>query len=137
MAMAQVAAATRDLPLTPTQRQRLGTAAAEATMNAMEHGNGFRPEIPVLIVVRASPGALSVRIRDEGGGRATPGPSPILEAAAPDLEAKLAGSQPPRGWGLFLIKSLVDEMRVTTDGDHHAVELTLRLEGRARGGQSA
>jgi anti-sigma regulatory factor (Ser/Thr protein kinase) len=73
--------------------------------------------------VLASEVDLSVRITDEGE-------SPVLspESQTPDLEAKLEGLQTPRGWGLFLIKNMVDEMRVTGDGSHHTVELVLHLE---------
>ena len=38
------------------------------------------------------------------------------DAEAPDIERKLAGEQKPRGWGLFLIKNMVDSMDVTSDG---------------------
>ena len=92
-------------------------------MNAMEHGNHYRDDQPVGIQVLASPSALMVRISDYGGGQ------PIPEPDAPDLEAKLAGLQSPRGWGLFLIKNMVDEMRVQTDEVHHTVELIINLEG--------
>ena len=51
-----------------------------------------------------------------------------------DLTAKLAGQQSPRGWGLFLIQNMVDEMHVTTDDVHHTVELVIHLtEGAQRG----
>ncbi|MEA2134220.1 MAG: hypothetical protein QOC68_2129, partial [Solirubrobacteraceae bacterium] len=33
------------------------------------------------------------------------------------------------GWGLFLIENMVDETRETSDGEHHTLELALRLEG--------
>ena len=69
----------------------------------------LRPEKPVAIQVRADADELIVSITDHGGGQ------PIPEADAPDLEAKLAGLQSPRGWGLFLIRSMVDDMRVTAD----------------------
>ena len=36
------------------------------------------------------------------------------EAEVPDIEAKLAGLQRPRGWGLFLIKNMVDEAHEST-----------------------
>jgi hypothetical protein len=36
--------------------------------------------------------------------------------------------QTPRGWGLFLIKSLVDDMQVSRDGAHHTVDLILHLK---------
>jgi anti-sigma regulatory factor (Ser/Thr protein kinase) len=53
----------------------------------------------------------------------------IPEAQTPNLEAKLAGLQSPRGWGLFLIKNMVDEMNITSDEIHHAVELIFLLAG--------
>ncbi len=71
------------------------------------------------VAVRASEAAISVSITDHGGG------PPAFESPAPDLEAKLAGLQTPRGWGLFLIEKMVDSMRVTTDGAHHTIELIM------------
>ena len=129
-AMEEVAGTVEGLGLPDRTLERLKTAVAEATMNAMEHGNRYRPEVPVVIEVLASGEDLSVRITDEGE-------SPVLssESQTPDLEAKLEGLQTPRGWGLFLIKNMVDEMRVTGDGAHHTVELVLHLEDPERGGQ--
>jgi anti-sigma regulatory factor (Ser/Thr protein kinase) len=97
-------------------------------MNAIEHGNQSNPELPVEIGIRLDAGELLVRITDQGGDRE------ILEVETPDLEAKLEGLQKPRGWGLFLIKNMVDDLRVTTDGIHHTVELVMRLEGGNDGG---
>jgi anti-sigma regulatory factor (Ser/Thr protein kinase) len=47
----------------------------------------------------------------------------------PDLKAKLKGAQSPRGWGLFLIQNMVDEMRVSGNPDHHTIELVINLKG--------
>jgi anti-sigma regulatory factor (Ser/Thr protein kinase) len=67
LAMERVAEAVKELGL-PTQRlERLKTAVAEATMNAMEHGNRCRPEVPVKIQVLTSEADLLVRITDQGG----------------------------------------------------------------------
>src|SRR3989440_947305 len=99
---------------------------AEATMNAMEHGNHYLPDRPVSIKVLASQGALSVRITDHGGTRILPSESGI---EVPDIEAKLAELQTPRGWGLFLIKHMVDEMNISSDESHHTVELIMYLKG--------
>ena len=71
----------------------------------------------------ASKTDLAVHVTDQGRGE------PSAEVDAPDLAAKLAGAETPRGWGLFLIKNLVDEINVTTDRSGHTVELVLRLEG--------
>jgi serine phosphatase RsbU (regulator of sigma subunit)/anti-sigma regulatory factor (Ser/Thr protein kinase) len=108
--------------LDPARRQRLETAVAEATMNAMEHGNHYQADLPVHIQVLHSPERLVVRISDHGGG------APISLAEAPDLDAKLAGLQSPRGWGLFLIQNMVDELNVSGDSEHHVIELVLNTK---------
>ena len=46
------------------------TAVAEAAMNAIEHGNDGRAELPVDVEVVVSGGVLTVRITDEGDRRA-------------------------------------------------------------------
>jgi anti-sigma regulatory factor (Ser/Thr protein kinase) len=118
--------------LSKPRLERLKTAVSEAAMNAIEHGNKGRAELPVDVRVTVTPEELSVMITDQGGDY------PIPAAETPDLEAKLAGLQNPRGWGLFLIKNMVDDMRVTTDGQHHRVELIVHLgeeEVEADGGQ--
>ena len=124
-----VASAIEYLGLTQQRLERFKTAVAEAALNAMEHGNYYRAELPVLIEVSASDTQLSVKITDEGSG-----PS-AFHSETPDLEAKLEGMQTPRGWGLFLIKNMVDDMEVTGDEHHHTVELILHLDGRAEGGK--
>lgn len=121
IAMARVAEVTSDLGLPPVKLERLKTAVAEATMNAIEHGNDNREELPVSLRVTADDREIVVRIIDQGGNE------PIPEPQTPDLDAKLAGLQSPRGWGLFLIKNMVDEMRVISDTTHHAVELVFWL----------
>jgi anti-sigma regulatory factor (Ser/Thr protein kinase) len=120
----EVARAVSGLGLPERTLERLKTAVAEATMNAMEHGNRYNPEIPVKIQVWRLEECLLVRIIDRGGG---PPPSP--DAELPDLEAKLEGTQTPRGWGLFLIKNMVDEVRVSGNPDHHTIELVIYLKG--------
>ena len=123
-AMEEVARAVSGLGLPQRTLERLKTAVAEATMNAMEHGNRYNPEVPVNIQVWRLEDCLLVRIIDRGGG---PPPSP--DAETPDLEAKLEGAQSPRGWGLFLIRNMVDELRVSGNPDHHTIELVTYLKG--------
>jgi serine phosphatase RsbU (regulator of sigma subunit)/anti-sigma regulatory factor (Ser/Thr protein kinase) len=123
LAMETVADAIRELNLPEDRLEKLKTAVAETTMNALEHGNKYREDLSVKIIVRATPSILSVQITDHGGGQQIPEPE------TPDLEAKLAGLQSPRGWGLFLIKQMVDELHVTTDETHHSVELVFELRG--------
>jgi serine phosphatase RsbU (regulator of sigma subunit)/anti-sigma regulatory factor (Ser/Thr protein kinase) len=124
----RVAEAVAGLGLPAARLERLKTAVAEAAMNAIEHGNESRPELPVEITVRTDAGSLVVGVTDRGGERAIP------EAETPDLEAKLEGLQKPRGWGLYLIRNTVDEVRETGDGLRHTIELVVHLEGGADAG---
>ena len=113
------------LHLDPARLDKLKTATAEATMNAIEHGNQSDAELLVGVAVRSGGGELSVRITDRGGDQ------PVAEAETPDLEAKLEGLQKPRGWGLFLIQNMVDDVRVEADGSDHTIELIMKLDGGA------
>jgi anti-sigma regulatory factor (Ser/Thr protein kinase) len=128
-ALERVAAAVAKLDLLPADRlEELKTAVAEAVMNAAEHGNRHRADLPVAVRVAASAAQLEVSITDQGGDR------PIPDAAEPDLDAKLAGEQSPRGWGLFLIRNMVDELRTSSDGAHHTIHLVMHLRGHGAAG---
>ena len=124
VALAQVAEAVAGEGLSPGRLERLKTAVAETAMNAIEHGNRNQPEVPVDVVVTVADGDIVVTITDQGGAPQEAGP-----AAEPDLAAKLAGEQAPRGWGLFLIRHMVDAMDVTTEGTRHTVRLVMRAGG--------
>jgi anti-sigma regulatory factor (Ser/Thr protein kinase) len=128
LAMETVAETARGLGFAGENLERLKTAVAEATMNAMEHGNHYGSELPVELQVLATDRDFLVRITDRGSG-----PPPTDAGDTPDIEAKLEGIQKARGWGLFLIKSMVDEMNVTGDEGHHTVELVVHLD--AEGGK--
>ena len=121
MALERVGATVAPLGLAPARLRRLETAVAEATMNAMEHGNATAP-------TARSRSACSRRATTGSASRSPTSavPGRRREAEVPDLEAKLAGLQRPRGWGLFLIKNMVDEARETGDGERHTLELVMR-----------
>jgi serine phosphatase RsbU (regulator of sigma subunit)/anti-sigma regulatory factor (Ser/Thr protein kinase) len=123
LAIDQVAEAVAGLGLVGQRLERLKTAVGEATMNAIEHGNGNRPELPVEVTVTTDDTDLKVRITDQGGDR---GALPDVET--PDLEAKLAGLQTPRGWGLFLIQNMVDRLETAVNEHHHTIELVMHLK---------
>jgi serine/threonine-protein kinase RsbW len=129
LALARVAESVQGLGLPDARLEKLKTAVAEATMNAIEHGNGNRAEIPVEVEVTQDGDEIIVAISDQGG-EDNPGESP---AEQPDLLKKLDGGQSPRGWGLFLIRNMVDAMDITTNGQRHTIWLTMRTGGAERG----
>lgn len=119
VAIAGVAEAVEGLELAPARLERLKTAVGEAVMNAIEHGNEGRSDLDVGVTVLSSETSVVVRVSDRGGDKEIP------EATVPDIEAKLAGEQTPRGWGLFLVEQMVDEVRVERNGGVNTVELVL------------
>ena len=130
LAMDRVAATVATLDLTPARLERLKTAVSETAMNAIEYGSQGDPAVPVRVSVRRTPTTLQVRIADAGLGGAVPSPG---EAELPDLDAKLAGLQKPRGWGLFLIQQMVDHVEVVREGERQTVVLSLDLGGAGDG----
>lgn len=125
LAIEKVSAAIAPLGLDQARLERLKTAVGETVMNAIEHGNHNDDSLDVGIRVIADTGRLVVRVTDHGADMEIP------EAATPDIEAKLAGEQTPRGWGLFLISEMVDEVNRARENGSHVVELVMNREGEA------
>jgi serine phosphatase RsbU (regulator of sigma subunit)/anti-sigma regulatory factor (Ser/Thr protein kinase) len=123
IAISRVTEAVGNLGMEVSRLERLKTAVGETVMNAIEHGNDNRAEIPVEIEVRATVASVTVRVSDQGGDKTIP------DAQTPDIEAKLAGEQTPRGWGLFLIGQMVDEINTESHDKVHTVELVMNREG--------
>lgn len=123
MALWRVAEVVESIGLSTDRVEQLKTAVGEAAMNAIEHGNQSQPEIPVEIQVLRDDTRLVIEITDQGGG-----PPPGLREL-PDLEQKLAGLQTARGWGLFLIENMVDELHRRNDGSQQTVTLVIYLPG--------
>jgi len=127
-ALEAVADAVKDLGLSARRLERLRTAVGETTMNAIEHGNLNDPLLPVSVLATLEGDDLVVRITDRGGSDTG------MSSSSPDLDAKIDGRQKTRGWGLFLVDSMVDEANVIADGDKRTVELIFHLKGEHHGG---
>ncbi len=82
----------------------LKTAVAEACTNAIEHGNRLKRNTMVLVTLSMSKESLEVKVRDAGDGF-------TAKLDKPAIENQVEGTQDTRGWGVFLIKNLVDELQ--------------------------
>jgi len=85
----------------------LKTAVGEACLNAIEHGNKMDTSTKVGITLTMEDSKLQVSVKDEGKG--------IEEIPTPSIESKIKGEDKPRGWGIFLIKNLVNEVTFEQD----------------------
>jgi len=126
LVLARVADAVADRGLSARSLDRLKTAVAETAMNAIEHGNRNRSELPVRVEVDMAGQEIVVAVTDLGGDR-DGGGGAGREPVEPDLDLKLVGGQSPRGWGLFLIRHMVDAIDETTQGTWHTVRLVMRI----------
>ncbi len=98
----------------------LGLAVREGAINAMKHAHHFDAALPVALDFRMHDATLEISILDRG-----PGFDPAAQPDPREPENLLR----PCGRGLFLIRSLVDEVSfVHRDG---GMEVVLVKRGRA------
>jgi len=93
-------AVAEQMEFTPDRIEDLKTAVAEACMNAIEHGNNQDRAIQISVQMVIMPDKLEVRVSDMG---LQPMPDPLPQP----------GSGEMRGWGMYFIQKLVDEMEIT------------------------
>ena len=112
-------AANRRLGLDDGTLYRLLVAATEAVNNAIIHGNRSDPDRTVHVFMRATSRRILLRVEDEGQGfDAQALPSPLEE------ENLLKD----HGRGVFLIRSLMDEVRFIRLRRGSAAIMVLRLD---------
>ena len=105
--MDSAAAAAKIMGFHQNRIEDLRTAVAEACINAIEHGNQLDTDTAVLVTLTMKSESLEVDVKDQGAGV-------TREVETPDIERKLAEVEDKRGWGMFLIKNLVDEVEFRT-----------------------
>ena len=103
VAMESVAAVANMMGFHPGRVDDLKTATSEACANAMEHGNRFKRDTKVLVTLKIDKKRLEVNVKDEGKGIKK-------KVKDPEIEKQIDGCEDARGWGIFLIKNLVDEL---------------------------
>jgi serine/threonine-protein kinase RsbW len=94
----------------------LKTAVAEAVTNAIEHGNQHNLEVKVLIVLTIQEKSLALNVVDQGCR-----PIPVLP-----IEREPKSNN--RGWGMFLIKNLMDEVEVVAQPGRNEIKMVIHLE---------
>jgi len=101
---ARTVAAQMDFP--DSRIEDVKTVVSEGFLNAIRHGNRGREGRKVKIRFLMESEALRIEITDHGRGF-DPDRVP-----APQLRKKIQHREPPGGWGLFLIRQLVDKLEV-------------------------
>ena len=122
-AMDLAASVARRMGFPPDRIEDIKTAVSEATTNAIEHGNKDHAEQKVLVVLAPESERLEINVTDRSDT-----PFPPADGQTPNIEDKLAGLSNTRGWGMFLIKELVDEVEFTSSGSGNQVRMVVHLK---------
>ena len=121
IAMASAATFAKMLGLAPERIEDLKTIVAEASINAMQHGNKDRPDARVTVSMMLKSNTIHVAVADQGKGFSAFLPDPNIERIVNELD-------PPVGFGTFLIRQLADQVDIekTADGTN-IVRMTIKL----------
>jgi len=111
-------AAMHDFP--PGRIEDLKTVVAEAAINAMQHGNKWRPDTEVHIRFNFIDNAIQIFVTDAGEG--------IKEVLPlPDIDRIVNQLDPPVGFGIYLIRKLADEVEFNTDTENgHCLKMVIK-----------
>lgn len=93
----------------------LKTALSEAVINSIEHGNQLNAQLPVQVIALVENSALTLKIIDQG------------QQPLPSLNLARQERVDHRGWGLFLVKSLVDEVKALVSPGRNELQITLYM----------
>lgn len=104
----------------PDRVEDLKTAVAEACMNAIEHGNKLDATTRVGIRLVVDKDKLQIAVQDQGRG--------VAKMRTPDIEGRMEGKLDPRGWGIFLIENLMDEVTFESTAEGGVVKMIIYLE---------
>ena len=128
VAMACSASFARIYGLPAERIEDLKTIVAEAATNAMQHGNGGRPEAQVTVKLKVIADLLRITVKDEGDGF-----NGVYKD--PDIDRIIAEKDDPVGFGLFLMRQLADGLDFKRlHGGGHMVEMLINLKSQAHCG---
>ena len=104
----------------PGRIEDLKTVVAEAAINAMQHGNQWRPDAEVRIFFNFFNDAIQIFVADEGQGIKEVLPQPDIDRIVNQLD-------PPVGFGIYLIRSLADEVEFNAASDNgHCLKMVIK-----------
>ncbi|MBE7554086.1 MAG: ATP-binding protein [Anaerolineales bacterium] len=113
VATSAIATLAHHMGFSPERVDDLKTALSEAVINSIEHGNQLNDELKVEIIALIEYSALTLKIIDQG------------QQPLPNLNLVRQERADHRGWGLYLIKSLVDEVKALVTPGRNELQIKL------------
>jgi serine/threonine-protein kinase RsbW len=116
LAASKTAQAVADyLDLDEEKTAEVTMALIEACINAFEHGKGTDNNVYIKFILQEE--ALIIEIKDKGKGFDS------AKVEMPEIEKKLH-SKRKRGWGLQLMRELMDDVVIDSDADGTTITMT-------------
>ena len=106
----------RKMGFSPDRVDNLKMAIGEAVTNAIEHGNQLNAEANVFVGLTVQSSSLTLDVVDQG------------QQPIPEIPAERGVRDDNRGWGMLLIKDLVDEVEVVATPGYNKITMVARLE---------
>lgn len=122
VAINSAATVARQLGFEQDRIEDVKTAVGEVCINAIEHGGNLREARDIRVRFILEPAELRIDVCDGGTG------FDLAEVDVPRIDDKVGGGN-PRGWGLFIIRALVDDLQVRESG-RHGNEVSLFMRNR-------
>ncbi len=123
IAIGGLAAFAKSVGFSSSRVEDLKTSVAEACINAMQHGNKGKPDARVLVAISFQENTLRISVFDEGEGLK-------VQPKDPDIERIIENLEPPVGFGVFLMKRLMDKVEFNRTSNHrHEVRMMMKLAG--------
>jgi len=124
VAMDTASSLARRMGFEPDRIDALRTAVSEAVTNAIEHGNERDSTMKVMVMLTARPDELVISVADQGL-------RPLKQEQTqltPRIEDSLQ-KQDKGGWGIWLIRELMDEVEFTTaPSGGNQIRMVIHLE---------
>jgi serine/threonine-protein kinase RsbW len=104
--------------------EALRTAVSEAVTNAIEHGNAHDAAMRVMVMLTVRPDGLVISVADQGRKQLDQDQT----APTPRIEDSF-NKEDKGGWGIWLIRELMDEVEFTTaPSGGNQVRMVIHLE---------
>src|SRR5690349_10632430 len=104
--------------------EALRTAVSEAVTNAIEHGNAHDAAMRVMVMLTVRPDGLVISVADQGRKQLDHDQT----AMTPRIEDSF-NKEDKGGWGIWLIRELMDEVEFTTaPSGGNQVRMVIHLE---------
>ena len=117
-----------DLGFADDEIMQISMAVREAAVNAVLHGNAYDPGKKVTMAFDTGDQGLTITVRDQGKGLDV---DSIPDPLAPENLLKQSGR------GIFLMRSLMDEVVIKASDTGTEIKLTKHFHGNAADSQEA